>query len=181
MATDNIYSLLEGATGLEPATSRLLTSGALPAKLHPHNVPQPLQNRVWWLADRCPLEEGQARQVRIHVLLGERLDAERHPRWTAEAMNVRIMMPEGLEPVASGKYHLSEGMIEFPVQRLSPGGKVVLGFQVVGQKIGEHKVRVKLDDIALSRELTFEGSAFCYLPTDETGEIRTALFPRQIR
>lgn len=100
---------------------------------------------------------------------------------SADDLRVRVAMPEGLEAVKSSKYRVTAGTIEFPAKQLKAGQKIVLAFQAVGDRVGEHQIRVKLDDMALVHELSFEGSAFCYLPDDESGEIRTALFSKRLR
>jgi uncharacterized repeat protein (TIGR01451 family) len=93
---------------------------------------------------------------------------------TADALRVRAALPEGLEAVESDKYEVKDGMIEFPALKLESGAKTMLTFQAVGLSVGEHRVRVMVDGVALSRELIFEGSAFCYSTADTTSEARTA-------
>jgi len=71
-------------------------------------------------------------------------------------------MPDGLKAVDSAGYNVNDGQIEFPVQKLASGEKVSLAFQAIGNRVGEHRVRVLVNGGALTRELSFEGSTYCY-------------------
>jgi uncharacterized repeat protein (TIGR01451 family) len=77
-------------------------------------------------------------------------------------LRVRVAMPEGLNAVNSVGYNVTDGKIVFPVQKLASGEKVTLAFGVVGDRSGEHRVRVLVSGGTLSRELSFEGSAYYY-------------------
>jgi hypothetical protein len=80
----------------------------------------------------------------------------------AEDLKIRVPMPAGLEAVDSENYQVTDGVITFPTQKLDSGEKVTLVFQVIGQQAGESRVRVLIDGPSLTRELSFEGSTFCY-------------------
>ncbi len=79
-----------------------------------------------------------------------------------EDLRVNVAMPEGLSAVDASTYDVADGKISFPTQKLASGEKVTLTFQAVGQRVGEHRVRVLVSGGALTRELSFEGSTYCY-------------------
>lgn len=81
---------------------------------------------------------------------------------SADDLRVRVAMPDGLQPIASEAYQVTDRLIEFPVQKLASGEKVTLAFRAVGNRVGEHRVRVLVNGGALSSDLSFEGSTYCY-------------------
>jgi hypothetical protein len=91
----------------------------------------------------------------------------------ADDLRVRVAIPAELEAVESESYQVMGEQIEFPAQELASGEKTTLAFHVIGRRVGEHRVRVLVDGAALTNELHFEGSAFCYSET-ETSDERTA-------
>jgi len=84
----------------------------------------------------------------------------------AEDLRVRVAVPDEMEAVATSDYQVGEGQIEFPGQKLASGEKVTLTFSAIGRTVGDHRVRVLVNSPALSSELAFEGSAFCYSDTE---------------
>jgi uncharacterized repeat protein (TIGR01451 family) len=81
---------------------------------------------------------------------------------TAEDLSVRVAMPEGMQALESSDYQVKGDQIEFPLQKLASGEKVTLAFRAKASRVGEHRVRVLVNGGALSSELSFEGSTFCY-------------------
>jgi len=79
-----------------------------------------------------------------------------------EDLRVRVAIPEGLEAVDAAGYQVTDGQIEFPAKKLASGEKVTLAFTAVGNRVGEHRVKVLVNGGTLTRELTFEGSTYCY-------------------
>lgn len=79
-----------------------------------------------------------------------------------EDLRVRVSMPDGLKALDSEGYEVADGQIVFPVQKLASGERVTLAFQAMGNRVCEHRVRVLVNGGALTRELSFEGSTFCY-------------------
>jgi uncharacterized repeat protein (TIGR01451 family) len=77
-------------------------------------------------------------------------------------LRVRVAMPDGLNAVNSVGYHVTDGQIVFPVQKLASGEKVTMAFRAIGDRVGEHRVRVLVNGGTLTRELSFEGSAYYY-------------------
>ncbi len=77
-------------------------------------------------------------------------------------LRVNVAMPSGLLAVPSADYQVEEGRISFPVHKLASGEKVTLGFRAVGKRVGEHFVQVQVGGGALSRQLTFDSSTYCY-------------------
>lgn len=81
---------------------------------------------------------------------------------TAEDLSVRVAIPEGMQPVASGDYQVAGSEIKFPIQKLASGEKVTLAFRAKASRVGEHRVQVLVNGGGLSSELSFEGTTFCY-------------------
>ena len=81
---------------------------------------------------------------------------------SAEDLQVRVAMPDGLKAIDSDSYQVTNEQIEFPMQKLASGEKVTLTFRAVGSRVGEHRVRVLVSGGALTGELAFEGSTYCY-------------------
>lgn len=79
-----------------------------------------------------------------------------------EDLRVRVAMPDGLKAIDSANYQVADGQITFPVQQLASGEKVTLAFGAIANRVGEHRVRVLVNGGALTRELSFEGSTYCY-------------------
>ena len=107
---------------------------------------------------------------------------------TADGLRIRVVVPRKLEAVDSADYQVQDGQIEFPLQKLASGEKVTLAFQAIGREVGEHRVRVLVDGIDLTKELAYEGFAFCYSETESTERTtqtnsrrRTAALPRYIQ
>ncbi len=80
----------------------------------------------------------------------------------AEDLKIRVAMPDGLKPIDSESYQVKDGQIEFPAQKLASGEKVTLAFRALGNRVGEHRVRVLVSGSDLTGELAFEGSTYCY-------------------
>ena len=91
---------------------------------------------------------------------------------SAEDLRVRVVLPDGLKAIDSDSYHVIEGQIEFPVQKLASGEKLKLAFRTIGSRVGEHRVRVLVSGSELTRELAFESSTYCY-SSDEVPVSRT--------
>lgn len=107
------------------------------------------------LADTAgPIEVGETAQFDIVV----------KNRGTKSARNVtvRVMLPESLDAIESGDYHVKGSILEFPAITLSEGEDKTLHFQAVGSTAGDHIVKAVLRCEALTREISVEESIFFF-------------------
>lgn len=96
---------------------------------------------------------------------------------TADELQVRVAIPDGLEVVDSRDYVVTGGHIEFPAQSLASGEKTAVRFMTIGKTTGDHRIRILIDSMTLASELAFEASAFCFAENGDEPSERTAERP----
>lgn len=92
---------------------------------------------------------------------------------SADDLQIRVAMPDGMEAVASEGYTIAGGQVEFRPLQLASGQKTAVSFRARGNKAGDHRVRVLINTSDQTSDLVFEAAAFCYAEPEESNR-RTA-------